>query len=77
MVLEIRHLEGCQFPMATNVHRYFRQMGNRSHNTWFSVGQVNFPWVFCFDNLDPVFVADFSVNEVSGCSGVNHGIDSD
>jgi len=77
MGLEICHLESCRFPMATNVHRYFRHMGNRSHNTWFSVRKVNFPWVFCFDHLDPVFVADLSVNKVLCCSLVNHGVYSD
>ena len=41
MVLEVPHLEGCQFPIATNVHRDFRHMGNRSHSAWFSVHKVN------------------------------------
>jgi len=77
MVLEICHLEGCQSPMATNVPRYFRLMGNSSHSTWFSVREVNLPGVFCFDHLDPVFVTDFSVNEVFCCSSVNHGSDRD
>jgi len=36
--------------------------------SWFSVREVNLPWVFCFDYLDPVFVADFSVDEVFCCS---------
>jgi len=61
MVLEICHLDGCQFPMATNVHRYFRHMGNRTHSAWFSVRKVNLLGVFCFDHLDPVFVANCSV----------------
>jgi len=77
MVLEIRHLEGCHFPMATNVHRYFHDIGNRPYSTWFSVRKVNLPWVFCLDHLDPVFVADFSVHVVLCCSRVNHGVDSD
>jgi len=77
MVSEICHLQGCKFPMATNVHRYFRHMGNRSHSAWFSVRKLNLPWVFCFDHLDPVFVADFSVDEVFCSSGVNHGVDRD
>jgi len=77
MVLDICHLEGRLFPMATNLHRYFRHMGNRSHSAWFSIRKVNLPGVFCFDHLDPVFVADFSVNEVFCCSRVNHGVDSD
>jgi len=67
MILEIRHLEGCQFPMATNVHRYFRHMGNWTHSAWFSVRKVNLPGVFRFDDLDPVFVAAFLVNEVFCC----------
>jgi len=77
MVLEVCHLEGRQFPMTTNVHSYFRHMSNRSHSPWFSVYKVNQRVVFCFDHLDPVFVAEFSVNEVFCCSLVNHGIDSD
>ena len=62
--------------MATKVHRYFRHMGNKAHSAWFSVRQVNLPWVFWFDHLDPVFVSNFLVNEVFCCSGVNHGVDS-
>ena len=57
-------MECCQFPMAVDVHRYFRNMVNRSHCTGFSIRKVNLPWVYCFDDLDPVFVADFLVNEV-------------
>jgi len=70
-------VEGCQFRMATNVHRDFRHMGHRPHSTWLSVWKVNLPGVICFDHLDPVFVADFSVNEVFCCFSVNHGVDSD
>jgi len=77
MVLEVCHLEGSQFPMATNVHRYLRHMGNRAHSAWFSVRKVNLHWVFCLDHLDYVFVADFLVDEVFCCSGVNHGVDCD
>ena len=68
MVLEICHFEGCQFPVATNVHRYFRHVGNRSHSPWYSVRKVNLSGVFHFDRLDPMFVADFSVYEVFRCS---------
>jgi len=53
MVLEICHLEGCQFPMATNVHRYFRHMGNGTHSAWFSVRKVNLPGVFALIILIP------------------------
>jgi len=77
MVLEVCHLEGCQFPMTTNVYRYFCHMGNRAHSAWFAVCKVHLLCVFCFDDLDPVLVADFSVDEVLCCSGVNHGIDWD
>jgi len=77
MVLEVCHLEGCQFPMATNVHRYLRHMGNGAQSAWFSVHMVNLAWVFCFDRLDSVFVADFSVDEVFCCSGVHYSIDCD
>ena len=77
MVLEICHLEGCQFPMATNVHRYLRHMGNRSHSAWFSVRKVDLQRAFCFDHLGPVFVEDFSVDEVFCGSGGNHGVDCD
>jgi len=68
MVLEACHLGSCQFPMATNVHRYFRHMGDRTHIPWFSVRKVNLPLVFSFELLDPVFVADFFVDEVLCCS---------
>jgi len=50
-------------------------MGNRAHTTWFSVCEVNLPRAFCFDHLDPMFVADFSVDEVFRCSCINHGIE--
>jgi len=30
MVLDVYHMEGGQFPMATNVERYFRHMGDRA-----------------------------------------------
>jgi len=76
MVSEICHLEGCQFPMTTNIHRYFRHMGDRAHSAWFSICEVDLPWVFCLDHLDPLFVADLSVDEVFYYSGVNHGVDS-
>ena len=75
MVLEICHLEGCQFPITTNIYRYFSHMGDRSHCSWFSVRNVNLRWVLCFDHLDPVFVADFSVEPVFSCSRVNHSVD--
>jgi len=68
MVSEICHLESCQFPIATNVHRYFRHMGDWAHSAWFSLRKVNLPWVLAFDHLDPVFVADFSIDEVFCCS---------
>jgi len=68
MVLEVCHLEGSQFPMATNVHRHFRQMGDRTHSARFSVREVNLSGAFCFDRLDPVVIADFSVDEVFSCS---------
>jgi len=68
MVLEICHLEGCQFRMATKVNRYFCHMGNGAHSGRFSVRKLNLPGVFCFHHLDPVFVADFSVDEVFCCS---------
>jgi len=77
MVLEVCHLEACQFPMATDVHGYFRHMGNMAYSAWPSVRKVNPPWVFCFEHLHPVFVADFLVNEVFCCSRVNHSIDCD
>ena len=75
MVLEICHLEDCQFPMAADVHRYVPHMGNLSHSPWFPVSEVNLAGVFCFDYFDPVFVAHFSVYEVFCCSLVNHGVD--
>ena len=68
MVLKVCHLEGCQFPMVANVHRYFRLMGNGSHSAWFSVRQVNLPWILCFDHLDHVFFSDFPVDKVFCCS---------
>ena len=37
MVLAVCYLEGSQFPMATNVHWYFRHMGDRTHSAGFSV----------------------------------------
>jgi len=67
MVLEVCYLEGCQFPMATNVHGYHRPMGNRAHSPWFWVCELNPHGVHCFDHLDPVLVADFSVDEVLCC----------
>ena len=68
MVLEVGHLEGCQFPMAIDIHRYFRNVGNRSHSAGFSIRKVNLSWVCRFDLVDPVFVAYFLVNEVLCCS---------
>ena len=41
MLLEVRHLEDCQFPMATNVDRYFRHIDNRANSPWFSILKVN------------------------------------
>jgi len=67
MVLEVCHLPGCQFHMATHVLMYSRHVGDRAHSAWFSVREFPLPWVFCFYHLDPEFVADFSVNEVCCC----------
>jgi len=67
MVLELCHLEGRQLPVATNIHKEFRHMGNRAHSAWFAVCEVNLPWVFSLDHLDPVFVADFLVDKVLCC----------
>jgi len=77
MVLEVRYLEGRQFAIPTNVHRYFRKMGDRAQSAWFSVRKENIAWVSCYDHLDPVFVVDFFVDEVFHCSWVNHGVDCD
>jgi len=77
MVFEVCHLEGCQFPMTTNIHRYFPHMGNRAHSAWFSVRKVNLRGVFCIDHLDPLFIADFSVDEGFCYSWVDHGVDCD
>jgi len=77
MIVEICHLEGRHFPLAVDAHRYFCHMGNRAHRAWLSICEVNLPWVFCLEHLDPVFVADFFVDEVFCCSRVNHSIDSD
>jgi len=46
MSWEVRHLERCQFPMATDVHRYFHHMGNRAHSAWFSVHEEYLPGTF-------------------------------
>jgi len=75
MVLEVHTLEGCQFPMSTNVHRYFPHMGNKTHGTWFAVFKVNLPAVFTVDHLAPIFVVELFIDKVIYCSGVNLGVD--
>jgi len=77
MVFEVCLLESCQFPMAANVHRYIRHMGNRTHSAWFSVHKANLAWVFCIDRLVPVFVVHSFVDKIFCCSGGNHGVDCD
>ena len=77
MVLKVRHLQGRQFSMVADVHRYFRHMGNMFHSAWVSVCQVNFSWIFCSAHLDPMFLADFAVDKVFCWSQVNHCVDPD
>jgi len=51
--------------MATDVHRYFRCMGNWSHSAGSTVRQVNFSYRFCLRGSDVVFAKEPFVNKSS------------
>jgi len=40
MVLEVCHLQSCQFSITSNVQMNFRHMGYEAHSTGFSVRKV-------------------------------------
>jgi len=63
--------------MPTNVHRYFRCMGNSSHSAGLTVREVNFSCRFCLRGSDIVFAAEPFVDEVLGCARVYHRVDRD
>ena len=61
--------------MATNVHRYFRCMGNWSHSAGLTVHEVNLSCRFCLRGSHIVFAAEPFVDEVLGCARVYHRVD--
>jgi len=61
--------------MATNVHRYFRCMGNWSHSAALTVREVNLSCRLCLRGSDIVFAAEPFVDEVLSCARVYHRID--
>jgi len=63
--------------MATDVHRYFRCMGNWSHSTGSTIRQLNFSYHFCLHGSDVVFAAEPFVDKVLRCSRVDHRINHD
>jgi len=50
----------------TNVHRYFRSMGDWSHSARSTVRQANLSYRFCLRGPDVIFAAEPFVDEVFG-----------
>jgi len=63
--------------MATDIHRYFRCMGNWSHSAGLTIRQVNFSYRCCLGGSDVEFAGEPFVDKVLSCSRVDHRVNRD